>query len=214
MNAAVCHGGIDEIVPAKAEQGAWHHAMSEGLEEKTRYQPPPEGLAGGNPVDGSVEREGSLDSPETPGRRRSSAGRESLGQTPPPVGPSLRTATRRNRRAESHKLGESTEAQRARTNHNQVEKEYRNRLHHHFEKLLEVLPEGEVGADEDAVMKPAGSQQKRLSKVEVLDKACRHILHMEDDKARLKRRNSELRLALEKATRESNQQRPTPRMAH
>ncbi|KAK4174839.1 hypothetical protein QBC36DRAFT_33676 [Triangularia setosa] len=57
-------------------------------------------------------------------------------------GPSLRTATRRFKRTTDEtppKPGESLEDQRARENHNQVEKEYRNRLHKGFEELLEAL---------------------------------------------------------------------------
>ncbi|KAK0748352.1 hypothetical protein B0T21DRAFT_406877 [Apiosordaria backusii] len=57
-------------------------------------------------------------------------------------GPSLRTATRRCKRTADETLpkpGESVEDQRARENHNQVEKEYRERLHKGFEQLLEAL---------------------------------------------------------------------------
>ncbi|KAK0663893.1 hypothetical protein QBC41DRAFT_23443 [Cercophora samala] len=57
-------------------------------------------------------------------------------------GPGLRTAPRRVKRITDEALpkpGESLEDQRARENHNQVEKEYRNRLHKGFEELLEAL---------------------------------------------------------------------------
>ncbi|KAK4681286.1 hypothetical protein QC764_106100 [Podospora pseudoanserina] len=57
-------------------------------------------------------------------------------------GPSLRTATRRFRRTPEEappRPGELAEDQRARENHNQVEKEYRIRLHKGFEELLEAL---------------------------------------------------------------------------
>ncbi|KAK4196975.1 hypothetical protein QBC40DRAFT_309495 [Triangularia verruculosa] len=57
-------------------------------------------------------------------------------------GPSLRTAARRFKRTAEEappKPGESLEDQRARENHNQVEKEYRNRLHRGFEELLDAL---------------------------------------------------------------------------
>lgn len=134
------------------------------------------------------------------GRRGSSASNESTRQTQKP-GQTLRTATRRNRRAEpTVKPGESLQEQRARASHNLVEKEYRNRLHGYFERLLNVLPgegirlEGEEEASAGQGTANQG-QHKRLSKAEVLEKARLHIQYLEDERAKLKREIAELALA-------------------
>lgn len=141
------------------------------------------------------------------GRRESSASNESPRQTPNPTpGQTLRTAARRIKRAEPiAKPGESLQEQRTRTSHNLVEKEYRNRLHGHFESLLSVLPgegitlEGEEDASPGQTS-ASQNQHKRLSKAEVLEKARLHIQYLEDDRAKRKREIAELEMALEKAS--------------
>ncbi|KAH6619431.1 hypothetical protein B0J18DRAFT_244303 [Chaetomium sp. MPI-SDFR-AT-0129] len=78
-------------------------------------------------------------------------------------GPSLRTATRRVKRPPSlPKPGESLAHQRARTNHNLVEQQYRHRLHARFEALLDALPEGilDDDQDEDGSSHPASSSSR------------------------------------------------------
>ncbi|KAK3329864.1 hypothetical protein B0H66DRAFT_39976 [Apodospora peruviana] len=139
------------------------------------------------------------------GRRRSTASRESPQQSSPPPAPALRTATRRQPSARpSHKPGESAEDQRLRTSHNRVEKEYRNRLHKEFERLLEVLPEGEikhvgdVGAEEGSdSSRPAGKvgvgrPGRRLSKADVLGKATTFIESLEGETERLRQEMREV----------------------
>lgn len=65
-------------------------------------------------------------------------------------GPTLRTAARRVKRpASAPRPGESDAHRRARTNHNQVEQNYRHRLHARFVALLDSLPEGILDGDGD-----------------------------------------------------------------
>jgi len=108
----------------------------------------------------------------------------------------LRTAARKLAGANPGnrlKPGESVEEQRARVNHNQVEKEYRNRLHHGFEHLLKVLPGSEFGSGQESEESSSGTgQQRRLSKVEVLDKACRRIEFLEGEVDRVEQEKLEL----------------------
>ncbi|KAK0751774.1 hypothetical protein B0T18DRAFT_403369 [Schizothecium vesticola] len=109
-----------------------------------------------------------------------------------PVGRvALRTAPRKKKRTKmTAKKGESPREQRARTSHNMVEKEYRDRLRKYFEALLVVLPqegaeieEGEQATGSTLGWNPASSsaegQQKKLSKADVLAKACQHIEQLE-----------------------------------
>ncbi|KAK0654329.1 hypothetical protein QBC41DRAFT_59232 [Cercophora samala] len=86
------------------------------------------------------------------------------------------------------------EERRARRNHNLVEKQYRNRLNAQFERLLAVLPLdqhkgghlGQGGGDGFA------TDEKRMSKAEVLDLATRRIKALEMEKERLNRERKEL----------------------
>jgi hypothetical protein len=69
-----------------------------------------------------------------------------------------------------------------RTNHNQIEKQYRNRLNSQFEVLLSILPKEEVGS---ATTVPEGEgkqelstervEERKVSKAEVLEMAQKHI---------------------------------------
>ncbi|KAK4044384.1 hypothetical protein C8A01DRAFT_12199 [Parachaetomium inaequale] len=135
-----------------------------------------------------------------------------------PAGPSLRTAARRVKRpAPSPKPGESPAHQRARTNHNLVEQQYRHRLHARFEALLDVLPEGILDGDEDdgnyhwGVGKRRGGgsgsgggvagkkTNRRMSKVDVLSKAERVIRFLEGDIERIRREMEGMRRERETA---------------
>lgn len=69
----------------------------------------------------------------------------------------------------------------ARTNHNQVEKQYRNRLNGQFETLLDTLPHD-----------PEMAGDKRVSKAEVLVLAKKHIARLETEKRELEFINEEL----------------------
>lgn len=104
----------------------------------------------------------------------------------------LRTAPRKKKRTKmAAKKGESVREQRARASHNMVEKEYRDRLRKYFEELLVVLPQGGERIEEDeqatgstldvnqASSSSAEGQQKKLSKADVLAKACQHIEQLE-----------------------------------
>ncbi len=70
----------------------------------------------------------------------------------------------------------------ARTNHNQVEKQYRNRLNGQFETLLQILPKEDGGH----------GGEKRVSKVEVLVLAKQHIIELEREKRTLEAENMDL----------------------
>lgn len=87
-----------------------------------------------------------------------------------------------------HNPPATEEERRNRESHNQVEKQYRNRLNAHFESLLNALPENLRGGggdeDEDEGMDAGGgggggSGDRRVSKAEVLDMARRHIQALE-----------------------------------
>lgn len=116
---------------------------------------------------------------------------EEACQSTPVARVALRTAPRKKKRIKViAKKGESARQQRARTSHNLVEKEYRDRLRQYFEALLVVLPEGNVQIVEDEEApgssldgNPASAvvegQQKKLSKADVLAKACQHIEQLE-----------------------------------
>jgi len=83
--------------------------------------------------------------------------------------------------ASSSYTSTSKKSQPARTNHNQVEKQYRNRLNGQFETLLETLPhDPDMGGD------------KRVSKAEVLILAKKHIQKLEMERRELEEVNVEL----------------------
>ncbi|KAH6650392.1 hypothetical protein F5144DRAFT_479561 [Chaetomium tenue] len=123
----------------------------------------------------------------------------------------LRTAARRVKRpTPSLKPGESPAHQRARTNHNLVEQQYRHRLHARFEALLDALPEGILGDEEGHHEGPSagadsgtcrsggggavkGKNNRRVSKVDVLSKAQRVIEFLQGDTERLRREVEDLR---------------------
>ncbi|KAL2131607.1 hypothetical protein VTI74DRAFT_4823 [Chaetomium olivicolor] len=135
----------------------------------------------------------------------SSTGAQPQPPPSPPPGPSLRTATRRFKRPPpSPRPGESPAHQRARTNHNLVEQQYRHRLHARFEALLDVLPtgildgDGGTGLTGDGKNKNAsgggtGDRRKRMSKVDVLAHATRTIKALEGSIERVTREVEELR---------------------
>jgi len=69
-----------------------------------------------------------------------------------------------------------------RKNHNQVEKQYRNRLNGQFETLLQTLPRDEAGYP----------GEKRVSKAEVLVLAKKHIMDLERETRMLEDENKTL----------------------
>jgi hypothetical protein len=77
-----------------------------------------------------------------------------------------------------------------RMNHNQVEKQYRNRLNSQFESLLSALPAEDVlrrGEEGDGV------EPKRVSKAEVLVLAEKYIKELEKERMELKGENETLK---------------------
>jgi len=68
-------------------------------------------------------------------------------------------------------------------NHNQVEKQYRNRLNGQFDKLLSALP----AKDANGSRASSEQQGRRVSKAEVLIMAKEHIAALEDINAALER---------------------------
>ncbi|AEO70684.1 uncharacterized protein THITE_2147459 [Thermothielavioides terrestris NRRL 8126] len=137
-------------------------------------------------------------------------------------GPTLRTAARRFKRpSPPPKPGESPEHQRARTNHNMVEQQYRHRLHARFEALLDALPKGILDNDDEDEDDDGGGldnaasggggggggainggrkggghggkKPRRMSKVDVLNRAARVIRFLESDNERTRREVEMLR---------------------
>jgi hypothetical protein len=78
----------------------------------------------------------------------------------------------------------------SRTYHNDVEKQYRNRLNGHFETLLQTLPK-DGGRD----------GEKKVSKSEVLVLAKQHIQQLEEEKSVLEKERQELEASVEEMRR-------------
>jgi hypothetical protein len=116
-----------------------------------------------------------------------------LSPPPPPTTRSaatskLRSASRASKN--NHLNPPATEEERKnRASHNQVEKQYRNRLNAHFEALLNTLPQymrgGEDEEDEDG--------DRKISKAEVLEMARRHIISLERELTAMEEERDELR---------------------
>ncbi|KAI0804158.1 hypothetical protein GGR55DRAFT_335316 [Xylaria sp. FL0064] len=108
----------------------------------------------------------------------------------------LRSASRTSKNTH-HNPPATPEERKSRETHNNVEKQYRNRLNAHFESLLSALPErmqcgeGDEGGDLD-------SGDRRVSKAEVLEMARRHIKALERECAVLEGERDELRDNMER----------------
>ncbi|KAI5928700.1 hypothetical protein F4810DRAFT_717258 [Camillea tinctor] len=115
----------------------------------------------------------------------------------------LRSASRTSKNTH-HNPPATAEERRSRETHNNVEKQYRNRLNAHFENLLNALPEsmqcgeGVDGAGGGVVGESLDSSDRRVSKAEVLDMARRHIKALERECAMLEGERDELRDNMEK----------------
>lgn len=107
-------------------------------------------------------------------KRKSAPGKDA--QPASPSGTKLRTASRQrpSQAGQTQKPGESAEHQRARTTHNKVEKEYRNRLNRDFELLAAVMP-------------PSG----QVSKADVVDNATTEIGALADEIVQLRETKSQ-----------------------
>lgn len=153
-----------------------------------------------------TERKKSEDEPLTERkkpRRKTTTDNDGSGEV---LGPSqiLRTAPRKRSGATpgNRIRASETPAQRlARTSHNRAEKHYRDRLHDCYARLLDTLP-GEMVTRNDAAGKSSSrsssSSSKRVSKVEVLQKASQHILSLHHDVVKWKREIAELQEKAEK----------------
>ncbi|CAJ2506944.1 Uu.00g081300.m01.CDS01 [Anthostomella pinea] len=120
----------------------------------------------------------------------------------------LRSASRTSKNTH-HNPPATAEERRSRETHNNVEKQYRNRLNMHFESLLSALPEsmqcGEEGGGVGGELGGGGGggggsvagggegADRRVSKAEVLDMARRHIKALERECALLEGERDELR---------------------
>lgn len=92
------------------------------------------------------------------------------------------------------------ETKNQRRSHNQVEKQYRNRLNSQFATLLVAIPKNIIGAALDGSDGSSPNGDKKISKSEVLILAKRHIedlektqLGLEGSKAALEKETERLR---------------------
>ncbi|KAI0014046.1 hypothetical protein F4779DRAFT_203551 [Xylariaceae sp. FL0662B] len=104
----------------------------------------------------------------------------------------LRSASRTSKNTH-HNPPATVEERKSRETHNQVEKQYRNRLNSHFESLLDVLPETMQTGEGDENGESLDLTDRRVSKAEVLDMARRHIQALERECAALEGERDELR---------------------
>lgn len=90
----------------------------------------------------------------------------------------LRSASRTSKNTH-HNPPATEEERKNRESHNQVEKQYRNRLNAQFELLLGVLPSELRASSEDGDSNEMSTGDRKVSKAEVLEMAKRHILSLE-----------------------------------
>ncbi|KAI1094572.1 hypothetical protein F5B19DRAFT_40144 [Rostrohypoxylon terebratum] len=109
----------------------------------------------------------------------------------------LRSASRTSKNTH-HNPPATIEEQKSRDTHNQVEKQYRNRLNAHFESLLEALPETMQAGEGEEDAETMDLSDRRVSKAEVLDMARRHIQALERECAALEGERNELRNNMER----------------
>lgn len=117
---------------------------------------------------------------------------------PPPVtsksntASKLRSASRASKN--NHLNPPATEEERKnRASHNQVEKQYRNRLNAHFEALLNTLPDYMRGGEDEE-----DDGDRKISKAEVLEMARRYIISIERDYAAIEEERDELKDSVER----------------
>ncbi|KAI8966763.1 hypothetical protein F5Y11DRAFT_2712 [Daldinia sp. FL1419] len=109
----------------------------------------------------------------------------------------LRSASRTSKNTH-HNPPATVEEQKSRETHNQVEKQYRNRLNAHFESLLDALPETMQAGEGDDDGEALDLTDRRVSKAEVLDMARRHIQTLERECTALEGERDELRNDMER----------------
>ncbi|KAI1437660.1 hypothetical protein GGR50DRAFT_18426 [Xylaria sp. CBS 124048] len=104
----------------------------------------------------------------------------------------LRSASRTSKNTH-HNPPVTAEERKSRETHNNVEKQYRNRLNAHFESLLSALPETMQNGEGDESGDVLEAGDRRVSKAEVLEMARRHIKSLERECAVLEGERDELR---------------------
>ncbi|KAI5864590.1 hypothetical protein GGS23DRAFT_560895 [Durotheca rogersii] len=109
----------------------------------------------------------------------------------------LRSASRTSKNTH-HNPPATVEEQKTRETHNQVEKQYRNRLNAHFESLLDALPETMQAGEGEGGGEALDLTDRRVSKAEVLDMARRHIQALERECSALEEERDELRDNMDK----------------
>ncbi|KAK7990795.1 helix-loop-helix DNA-binding domain-containing protein [Apiospora arundinis] len=90
----------------------------------------------------------------------------------------LRSASRTSKNTH-HNPPATEEERKNRESHNQVEKQYRNRLNAQFELLLGVLPSELRASSEDGDSNEMSTGDRKVSKAEVLEMAKRYIQNLE-----------------------------------
>ncbi|KAK7938068.1 helix-loop-helix DNA-binding domain-containing protein [Apiospora aurea] len=109
----------------------------------------------------------------------------------------LRSASRTSKNTH-HNPPATEEERKNRESHNQVEKQYRNRLNNQFELLLGVLPPEMRASSEDGDSNEMSTGDRKVSKAEVLEMAKRYILNLEGNLEATEGERDDLREALEK----------------
>lgn len=114
----------------------------------------------------------------------SPASASSGGAKPRAKKANLRTASRTSKNTH-HNPPATEEERKSRESHNQVEKNYRERLNGHFKSLLDVLPEDlRSRLDDDDGGGGGGASERHSSKAEVLVMAKQYIRELEEKLAR------------------------------
>jgi ATP-dependent exoDNAse (exonuclease V) beta subunit len=115
-------------------------------------------------------------------RRSSRAPRETKANSP-----RLRSTATSHRRSSTSSIASTSST--TRTNHNAVEKQYRNRLNGQFQTLLQALPQD---CNEDLGDGLVNGQDKKVSKAEVLMLAKKRIGELEQEKMVLEKEHRAL----------------------
>jgi len=155
-------------------------------------------------------RRNSISTPASRSQNHEKKRRKSIDQTTPPA--RLRSTASSNYRAEMssctfsamNSRGEERGSNpKSRSNHNQVEKQYRNRLNSQFELLLSTLPKEELPSSSssncpemsrgDEYGEGETDAMRRVSKAEVLVLAERHIKRLERESQELEEDNADLK---------------------
>ncbi|KAI1824849.1 hypothetical protein F4861DRAFT_504427 [Xylaria intraflava] len=122
---------------------------------------------------------------------------DSLAASIPGNRSKLRSASRTSKNTH-HNPPVTAEERKSRETHNNVEKQYRNRLNAHFESLLSALPETMQNGEGEETGDVLDSGDRRVSKAEVLEMARRHIKSLERECGILEGERDELRVHVQR----------------